>query len=256
MVHQIDGWEMFETSGLNVERTMYPSGQWFAELCRLLQCPMGRAATIAWPVLLVPEIIDRRFAVSEKALQIYQRVEWADAVPDEPFQVGAWVEWASVRGPSVEAGLGSRAVVDGREVARNLLVIRAEGRADAFGERQVARPPSVGGKVRQRSFVITEEQVRHFGGLVGARYPIHDDVGYAQRLGFPNVLVQGVVLLLTQLHFAGQSFAGQAEMWFQRPVPVGSLLELSRCAENPNVWVLELVGSREVAAITRLVVPQ
>jgi hypothetical protein len=244
---------MIETSRLTVERTMYPSGQWFVELCRLLQCPSGRAATIAWPVLLVPELIDRRFAASENALQIYQRVEWADAVPDEPFQVGAWVEWASVRGPSVETGVGSRAVVDGRELARNLLVIRAEGSAEAFGEREVARPPRVGGRLRQRSFIITEEQVRQFGGLVGARYRIHDDVGYAQRLGFPNVLVQGVVLLLTQLHFAGLSAAGQAEMWFQRPVPAGSVLEVSRCGEDSNVWVLELVGSREVAAITRLV---
>jgi hypothetical protein len=240
----------FPGSHLNVQHTLPASGQWLGDVVRWLERPPGEPVTLAWPVLLVPELIDRRFRVPDEALQIYQRVEWTQAVPASAFEVRAAVEWISARGGSVELGLSGSAMIGGQEIARNLLVVRAPGEAEPSGRRCVPKPPDVGTVRRRRSFVISEEQVRSFSALTGAHYRVHDDIRYARDHGFPSVLVQGVVLLISQLHFAGST---GAEMWFQRAVPAGSVLELCQDEDDTAVWVLRLLGTHEVAAITRLV---
>ena len=221
-------------------------------MCGWLQRPVGAPGPTGWPLLLIPDLIDPRFRVSDDAVLIYHRVEWSEGVPCELFDVGASIEWISVRGESVEVGISSRAIVGAREVARSLLVVRARGQAEAFGERDQPGTPEVGSVTRQHSFVVTEDQVRTFAVLARARHRLHDDVNYAQKQGFPNVLVQGVVLLLHQLHVAEPAATGRAEMWFKRPVPAGSIVEVCRNGADPEYWVLRLAGSPEPSAIARL----
>ena len=242
--------------GLHVERTLEPSGHWFREVCGWLRRPVRAPGTTGWPLILIPDVIDCRFRVPGDAVLIYHRVEWSEGIPPEVFDVGAAIEWISVRGRSVELGMSSRAIVGGRDVARSLLVVRAEGQAEAFGQRDVPAAPKVGPVVRHDSFVVTEEQVRTFAALAGAHHRLHDDALYAQKLGFPTVLVQGVVLLLNQLHVAGSVPDGRVEMWFKRPVPAGSIVEICRSEEDPELWVLRLAASPEASAIGRLVAGQ
>lgn len=249
------GVAQFPAPGLHGERRLETSEPWFAEACWWLQRSVRAPGTAIWPLILVPELIDRRFRVSEEAVQIYHSVQWAEPVPSEPFDISASVEWISPRGSSVEFGMSSRAMVGGLEAARSLVVVRAEGRAEAFGERNVTGSPTVGSVLRQHSFVIGEDQVRTFAEFAGSRYRLHDDVRSAQQRGFPTVLVQGAFLLSSQLHYAAPASAGRAEMWFKKPVPAGCALEICRSEEDPDLWVFRLVASRDVAAIARLVSP-
>lgn len=244
--------EIFGSPGLAVERPLQLSGAWFTELCLWLQCRVGALGAIGWPMVLIPEVIDRRFRFSEEALQVYFRVTWSGPVPRDPLTVAADVGWVSEQDGSVEVGVRSRALAaDRTELATNLLVTRTRGQAESWGTRDLPRLPPLGTLARRRSLAIDEEVVRTFAELAGVRYPIHTDVRYAWDRGFPNILVQGHVLALTQFHFAGVGPQGRAEMWFRRPVPAASLLESCRSEEDTSVWALRLVGSGEVAAVAR-----
>lgn len=240
---------MFE---LQVERPFDPSDRWFREVCAWLQRPVGAAGTIGWPFILVPDVIDCRFRAPDEAVLVYHRVEWVETVPCEPFDIGASVEWTSIRGRSVELGTSSHALLRGREVARALLVTRAEGQGEPWGERDVPGLPNIGPVARHHSVVVTEDQVRTFATLAGKPHPLHDDVLYAQKSGFPTVLVQGVVLLVKLLQLAGPVSGGRVEMWFKRPVPAGSPLEICRSEMDAGLWVLRLVGAPEASVVARL----
>ena len=100
--------------------------------------------------------------------------------------------------------------------------------------------------------VIDEHQVRRFAELAGTRYPIHDDLHYAWQKGYPNVLVQALVLVIIQLHVAGTGSSGAVEMWFRRAVPAGSLLVRCRCDADPSGWGCGVVAPGEGAAVARL----
>ena len=246
--------EMLRAPGLAVERTLELSGQWFNELCLWLQCPIGALGTIGWPMVLIPEVLDTRYRLGEAALQVYQRVTWGSTVPTGEFTAGGHVEWVSARGGSVEVGLATRARVGDRELAQSLLVARMAGELDSYGRRDLPARPEVdaGGLARRRTLVVDASSVRHFADLAGTRYPIHDDERYAWAKGYPTVLVQGLLLFLTQLHFAGVGPTGRAEMWFRRAVPAGSLLESCQSTADPSVWAMRLVGGGEVAAVARI----
>lgn len=244
--------EILRQPGLAVEAPLQLSGAWFNQLCLWLQCRIGSLGAIGWPMVLIPEVIDRRFRVWEDALQIYLRVTWSAPVPSDPFTVGAEVAWVSSKDGSLELGMRSRAVRDGEELATNLLVMRTRGEAESWGERDVPSMPDVGTLGRRRSLVIDEGQVRTFAELAGTKYPVHTDVRYAWERGFPNILVQGHVLAITQLHFAEIGTSGRAETWFRRPVPAASLLEVCRSQEDESVWAIRSVSTGDVAAVTRI----
>jgi hypothetical protein len=154
----------------------------------------------------------------------------------------------SSRDGSVEIGLASRA----GELAESVLVARTKGVAESWGERDLPTLPELGSSRRRRSLVVAEAQVRAFAELAGTKYPVNDDVVHAQRRGYPNVLVQGLVLFIFQIHVAGVGPSGQAEMWFRRPVPAGSLLELVQDHGDPAVWAFRFVGTGEVASVGRM----
>ncbi len=244
--------EILQAPGLTVERPLQLSGRWFTEVCLWLQSRIGALGAIGWPMVLIPEVVDKRFRLPEEVLQAYHRVSWSTEVPTVPFDVEATVQWVSARHGSVEIGLGSRAILDGATVARSLLVARAPGDTPSWGERDVPSVPATGTLVRRKSLIVSETEVRAFAELAGARYPVHLDARYAWQRGYPNILVQGMVLLIIQLHFAGIGPTGQAEMWFRRAVPAGSLLEVCRSDDDPAVWAIRLVSTGEVAAVARL----
>lgn len=244
--------EIVRQPALAVEAPLQLSGAWFNQLCLWLQCRIGSLGAIGWPMVLIPEVIDRRFRAWEDALQIYLRVTWSAPVPSDAFTVGAEVAWVSSKDGSLEVGLRSRAVRDGVELATNLLVMRTRGEAGSWGDRDVPSVPEVGTLQRRRSLVIDDGQVRTFAELAGTRYPVHTDVRYAWERGFPNILVQGHVLAITQLHFAGVGPSGRAETWFRRPVPAASLLEVCRSQEDESVWAFRSVSTGDVAAVTRI----
>jgi hypothetical protein len=247
--------DMLRAPGLAVERPLELSGQWFNELCLWLQSPIGELRTIGWPMILIPEIIDSRYRLGEDALQVYQRVEWFGAVPRREFTARAAVEWVSGRDGSVEAGLGTEARLGGELLARSLLVARMTGDLESYGQRALPPRPDVDetSLARRRTLVVDEGTIRLFAELAGTRYPVHDDERYAWAQGYPAILVQGLLLFMTQLYFAaGAGPTGRGEMWFRRAVPAGSLLELCQSTADPSLWALRLIGGGEIAAITRI----
>jgi len=247
--------DMLRAPGLAVERSLELSGQWFNELCLWLQSPIGELGTIGWPMVLIPEIIDSRYRLGETALQVYQRVEWNGPVPRRRFTASGHVEWVSSRdGSSFEAGVATRARLGEEDLARSLLVARMTGQLESYGPRDLpARPDlDVASLSRRRTLVVDEGSIRHFAGLAGTRYPVHEDERYAWAQGYPTILVQGLLLFIIQLHYAGVGPVGRGEMWFRRAVPAGSLLESCRSSTDPSLWAMRLVGGGEIAAIARI----
>src|SRR5438067_1293049 len=246
--------EMLRAPGLTVERPLELSGEWFNEVCLWLGSPIGALRTVGWPMILIPEIIDSRYRLGDSALQVYQRVEWFGPVPRREFAASARVEWVSGRAGSFEAGIGTEARLGDDRLARSLLVARMTGDLDSYGERALPPRPDVDATslARRLTLVVDEGMIRHFAGLAGTRYPVHDDERYAWTQGYPAILVQGLLLFMTQLYHAGAGPTGRAETWFRRAVPAGSLLESCQSTTDPTLWALRLIGGGEIAAITRI----
>lgn len=245
---------MLRAPGLKVERSLELSGQWFNDLCLWLQSPIGELGPLGWPMVLSPEIIDSRYRLGDTALQVYQRVEWRKPVPRQQFTASAHVGWVSGRGGSFETGVATEASAAGDELARSLLVARMSGELESYGTRALPPRPEVdaGALTRRRTLVVDEATVRHFAALAGTHYPVHDDEHYAWAQGYPTILVQGLLLFIIQLHYAGVGASGRAEMWFRRAVPAGSLLESCQSTADPTLWVMRLVGGARVAAMARI----
>lgn len=246
--------DMLRAPGLTVERPLELSGQWFNDLCLWLQSPIGALGNIGWPMVLIPEVVDSRFRLGDTALQVYQRVEWSGPIPRGEFTASGRVEWVSARGGSFEAGLTTEARLGHHDLARSLLVARMAGDLESHGTRVLPDRPGVdeASLARRRTLVVDEATIRHFAGLAGTRYPIHEDEHYAWSRGYPTILVQGLLLFLTQLYYAGVGPIGRGEMWFRRAVPAGSLLESCQSTVDPTVWVMRMVGNQEIAAIGRI----
>jgi hypothetical protein len=247
--------EMLRAPGLAVERPLELSGQWFNELCLWLQSPIGELRAIGWPMILIPEIIDSRYRLGDSALQVYQRVEWFGPVPRREFTASGQVQWVSGREGSFEAGLATEARLDGEVLARSLLVARMTGDMESYGQRALPPRPDAdpASLTRRRTLVVDEATIRHFAHLAGTHYPVHDDERYAWAHGYPTILVQGLLLFMTQLFQSGKvGPTGRGEMWFRRAVPAGSLIELCRSSADPSLWAVRLVGGGEIAAITRI----
>jgi len=240
--------------GLRVERSLELAGQWFNELCLWLQSPIGALSNLGWPMVLIPEIIDSRYRLGDSALQVYQRVEWFGPVPRETFTASAHVEWVSAVAGSFEAGVATEARLEEERLARSLLVARMAGDLESYGRRDLPARPELDPATlaRRRTLVVDEAVIRHFADLAGTHYPVHEDEHYAWAQGYPATLVQGLLLFITQLHYAGVGPTGRAEMWFRRAVPAGSLLESCRCTADPSLWAMRLVGGGQIAAIARI----
>jgi len=246
--------EMLRAPGLSVERPLALSGQWFNELCLWLQSKIGELGPLGWPMILIPEVIDSRYRLGDTALQVYQRVEWSRPVPLREFTASGHVAWVSSRDGSVEAGVATEAHAAGERIARSLLVARMQGDLESYGTRDLPARPELdeSSLIRRRTLVVDEATIRHFATLAGTRYPVHDDEHYAWAQGYPTILVQGLLLFITQLYYAGVGTTGRGEMWFRRAVPAGSLLESCQSAADPALWVMRLVGGGAIAAVARI----
>jgi hypothetical protein len=246
--------EMLRAPGLTVERPLELSGQWFNELCLWLQSPIGELGPLGWPMVLIPEIIDSRYRLGDTALQVYQRVEWSQSVPRREFTAAAHVQWVSSREGSFEAGVETEARIGDERIARSLLVARMTGELESHGTRELPARPELdeASLSRRRTLVVDDATVRHFASLAGTRYPVHENERYAWAQGYPTILVQGLLLFMTQMYHSGVGPAGRGEMWFRRAVPAGSLLESCQSTDDPTLWAMRLVGGKEVAAIARI----
>jgi hypothetical protein len=246
--------ETLQAPGLAVERPLELSGQWFNELCLWLRTPIGELGPLGWPMVLIPEIIDSRYRLGDEAVHVYQRVEWSGPVPRQKFTASGRVEWLSSRDGSIETGLVTEARLDGERIAESLLVARMAGDLPSYGTRALPPRPVIDDAAwnRRHTLVVDEATIRHFATLAGTRAPIHVDEHYAWTRGYPTILVQGLLLFMTQLFDAGARPTGRGEMWFRRTVPAGSLLESCQSADDPTLWALRLVGGGAVAAIARI----
>ena len=246
--------EMLRAPGLAVERSLELSGQWFNELCLWLQSHIGELGPLGWPMVLIPEIIDSRYRLGDTALQVYQRVEWTQPVPRHEFTASGQVQWVSSREGTFETGLVTEARVGDERIARSLLVARMVGELDSYGTRELPPRPEIdeASLSRRRTLVVDEATIRHFATLAGTHYPVHENERYAWSQGYPTILVQGLLLFMTQLYHSGVGPTGSGEMWFRRAVPAGSLLESCQSTEDPTLWAMRLVGSKEIVSIARI----
>ena len=245
--------DMLRAPGLVVERPLELSGQWFNELCLWLRAPIGALGPLGWPMVLIPEIIDSRYRLGDDAVQVYQRVEWNQPVPRREFTATGHVEWLSSRDGTVETGVATEARLGDEPIARSLLVARMACDLESYGTRALPPRPPINEEslYRRKTLVVDEATIRYFAELAGTRGPVHVDERYAWARGYPTILVQGLLLFMTQMFYAGVGPTGRGEMWFRRTVPAGSLLESCQSTEDPNLWALRLVGGGAVAAIAR-----
>ena len=223
--------------------------EWLDELCLWLQRPRQDLGPIGWPMVLVPEFVDPRLALPEDALQVFHRVTWRGPLPPGELELSCRPRWVSASGRGREVGLATSAAVDGEAVAGSLMVVRTAAALEPWGERALPERPVLGIGRHVRSLVVDAGQVSTFARLAGTRYPVHDDPAYARRAGYPGVLIQGLLLLLIELHHANPGDQGGIDMWFRQPVPAGSLLEVQTAPGEPTVTEYRLVGSGEVAAL-------
>jgi acyl dehydratase len=243
----------FARQGAVGRRTIEPRGEWFGELCAWLRRPVADVGAIGWPMLLVPEKIDEDLAAPAETLQVYHRVSWTAPVPRTPLALEARPVWVSGRGEWAEVGLASSARADGSLLAESLMVVRSHDGLESWGERERHERPEDAPTRRRLSFSVTEPDVATFARLAGTHYPVHDDVQYAWKLGYPNVLVQGLALMLIVMHAATVGDRGTAEMWFLAPVPAGSLLTLWQGVDGGDeVWALRSTGQNQLAAVARI----
>jgi acyl dehydratase len=217
--------------------------EWLDELCLWLQRPRGDVGSIGWPMVLIPEL-----ALPEDSLQVFHRVSWRAPVPIGVVELVSEPHWVSGTGSRTEIGLGTRALVGDQVVAESLMVARTRTALPDRGERALPSRPHLTDSRHARSLVVDRSQVQTFARLAGTSYPIHDDATYARGAGYPDVLLQGLLLLLIELHHADPGPAGRIEMWFRQPVPAGSLLDVHVAGENPAIAEYRLVGKDQVAA--------
>lgn len=64
------------------------------------------------------------------------------------------------------------------------------------------------GNVRERSFMIDEESLRHFILASGDSHPLHTNLDFARSRGNPNVLVHGMCISARCSTFVAQEFVG------------------------------------------------
>lgn len=221
----------------SVTRAVQVSGRWFDDLCLWLERPLGSPGCIGWPVLLAPEVVDRRFRLPETATSIYTRVLWRQPVP-ESLELSAEIEWISSDGRGVEIGIRTRATSHGDSMAQGVFVSRLPSEGQPFGLPDVPPHPQPPDLVRRRTLVLDENFVRECAAFTGTG--VHLDN------------VQSLILFITQMRFAGIPLGGQAESWFREPVPAGSLLECCQSTSDTGIWALRLVGRPEPATIARV----
>ena len=240
--------------------------EWVEEFRRWLRPSGGRPGPLGWATTLLPELVDPSHRLADDSLQVFHGLRWcADAPapgvngPDGIRRVaqGLGVEhrWVAAHRTSTEVGIATTASAGGVELAESLLIARRPGLpAACWGARGFERAPDGPCDRRVGTLVLDAGDVRHFAGLVGGRYPIHDDPAYARALGYPDVLVQGLLLGLVMLFEFAESISGRIAVWFRRPVPAGTRLELCSGAAfgEPGLRAVRIGESGAVAAIARV----
>jgi hypothetical protein len=237
-----------------VRRDLSFGAEWRAEVARWV----GRGEAdgpgpAGWILGLLPEFVDPGLRFDRPALQVYQRVAWRTGLPPTA-SVSIETAWCSPARGRSEIAVATRASTPAGLASEGLLVVRLDGEGEAYGERAMPPRPQLPDDegARTLSVVLGIDQVRTFARLARTRNAVHDDPVVARRMGYPDVLVQGAVLLLTVMHYDAPTEPGSAEMWFRAPVPVGSLLRLTeRPAARERLWTLRLANG-EVAAIARI----
>ena len=230
--------EMLRAPGLAVERSLELSGQWFNELCMWLQSPIGALGPLGMADGAHPR--DHRLplpAGRHRAAGLPAGGVVRAGAPAGVHRLRAGRVGIEPRAGRSRPALSTRARLGDEDLARSLLVARMAGDLESYGDRDATGPAGDRRDVARPAggrWWSTRPPIRHFATLAGTHYPIHEDEHYAWAQGFPTILVQGLLLFMTQLYYAGVGPSGQGEMWFRRAVPAGSLLESCQSTTDPE----------------------
>jgi hypothetical protein len=222
------------------------------ELATSLRAAFGaELGSRVWPALLTPQRAGVVLHLPEDAVQLQHSVLWRSPVPGR-------FELRTRKGRTVAASRGAdvsftvSAVRSGEEIARVTYVIRCPSASAPTGGDPLLPPmPVISGNGTPRGrYTVDERAVLAYADVLGAHPAVHVDAEVARRLGYPGVLVQGVRLLTEQLAAVGDPVAGEAQMWFRRPVTADAEVELR---EHPDgVWSHRLAPDGPPAAIARV----
>jgi hypothetical protein len=210
------------------------------------------SSALGWPIALLPDFLEGSWTLPSDSVERFQHVSWTSPVPDGPFGATHRQEWAVRSGRRSETAVTTEAWVGVTHLASSRIVCSTQAAHPGDGVDGVPAPPRVGSGTVERRLAVTDDQVRAFSAVSGARYAAFAGSSEAGRLGFNNVVVPGPLLAMVHLLAAGMDADhGDLEVWFRRPVTVGSALELVRSDHDPSVWSIRSIATNAQLTIAR-----
>ena len=97
--------------------------------------------------------------------------------------------------------------------------------APAFGTRQLPATPVLAGERAYGDVVVTRDRVATFVAATGIDHPLHADLDHCRRMGFDDVVVQGLELVDDVVRASGAS-VGTVEAWFRKAIVAGETVAL------------------------------
>ncbi len=95
--------------------------------------------------------------------------------------------------------------------------------------------------------VVTRDRVTTFVAATGIDHPLHADLAHCRRMGFDDVVVQGLELVDDVVRASGVSI-GTVEAWFRKAVVAGETVALG--SADDGVWTLRAAGD-QLALVAR-----
>lgn len=247
---------LFEPGERTVTIEVTPA--WSRDVALWLRLPHGALDARAWALMLVPERVDPACRFPDVSMHVYQALQWTATVSSGAVEMTTETRWVSRHANGVEVAVETSACSDGRLLASGLTVARVNGEEDGasasattFGRPAIPQPPDPSGETtRGKHLVIGESDLADFTRLIGDHHPLHSDLAFAHHRGYPNLLVQGHVQILTLMTFAGVPTAGAVEAWFRRPITAGAALAAGAVPQgHREVWTLRHALDEDPATI-------
>jgi hypothetical protein len=201
--------------------------------------------------VLLPHLVDERFALPEEALVEYHRLSWDNMPEDTTYDLAVQPSWSGPAGGGSRTAFECVASSNGVQRAALLFVIRVRTEMPSWGTPYVPTPPVLAGdRDNVRTLVINRESCLSLLDRSGFDQRIARDEPTAWASGFPNILVPST-LLVTEI-FSGVPLgaSGVAEVWFHQPVPAGAVLTLETARSGQAVWLSAALPAHPHAAVT------
>jgi hypothetical protein len=204
-----------------------------------------------WPIVLLPEFLDPSWAMPWDTVQLYHRLTWNGPLPLGPFPATLRLEWIAPRRGKTELAVTTEVRNRGRLLASGLMVGMTDTRCTPFGRSALRGPPGVGDLEWRRDVIVTDAAVSDFTAISRTFYAVTSTAAEAQRLGYPNLLVPGVLLVLLHMAWADLGSAGQIETWLRRPITAGAAMQVCQSSDDRRIWALRSVANGSVATVSR-----